>query len=113
VAASAGPAAARIRQVSPYPARRLDRRVDAFLQRFERRFGYTSYAMALGTHQALELLEGALASGASSPAALKQYLISKPEHTTSFGPVRFDATGDVQGRYYVFGLADDQPPAPR
>jgi branched-chain amino acid transport system substrate-binding protein len=113
VAASAGPAAARIRQVSTYPARSQDRQVDAFLQRFERRFGYTPYAMALGTHQALELLEQALASGAASPAAVKRYLLSKREHTTSFGPVRFDANGDVQARYHVFSLADDQPPVPR
>ena len=109
VAASAGPAAARIRLVSPYPARRLDRRVDAFLRRFEQRFGYTPYAMALGTYQALELLEQALASGATSPAAVKRHLLSKPEHPTSFGPVRFDANGDVQARYHVFGLAEDQP----
>jgi branched-chain amino acid transport system substrate-binding protein len=113
VAASAGPAAARIRQVSPYPPRRRDRRVDAFLRRFEQRFGYTPYAMALGTYQALELLDQALASGAASPAAVKRYLLSKPEHATSFGPVRFDANGDVQTRYHVFGLADDQPPVPR
>ncbi len=113
VVASAGPAAVRIRQVSPYPARRLDAKVNAFLQRFERRFGYTPYAMALGTHQALKLLEQALASGAASPAAVKRYLLSKPEHATSFGPVRFDANDDVQANYHVFDLADDQPPVPR
>jgi branched-chain amino acid transport system substrate-binding protein len=113
VAASAGPAADRIRLVSPYPARRLDAKVNAFLQRFERRFGYTPYAMALSTYQALELLEQALASGASSPAAVKEHLLAKPEHATSFGPVRFDANGDVQAAYHVFGLADDHPPVPR
>lgn len=35
VAASAGPAAGRILQVSPYPARRQDGRVDTLLVRFE------------------------------------------------------------------------------
>lgn len=113
VAASAGPAAARIRQVSPYPARRQDGRVNAFLRRFEQRFGYTPYAMALGTHQALELLDQALASGAASPAEVKRHLLSRPEHATSFGPIRFGAHGDVQAQYHVFSLADDLPPAPR
>jgi hypothetical protein len=69
--------------------------------------------MALGTHQALELLDQALASGAASPAEVKRHLLSRPEHATSFGPIRFDAHGDVQAQYHVFSLADDQPPAPR
>jgi branched-chain amino acid transport system substrate-binding protein len=111
VAASAGPAAASILQVSPYPPRRQDGRVDAFLRRFEKRFGYTPYAMALGTYQALELLDSALASGASSPAEVKRHLLSKPEHNTSFGPIRFDGSGDVLADYHVFNPADDQPPA--
>lgn len=111
VAASAGPAAASILQVSPYPPRRQDGRVDAFLRRFEKRFGYTPYAMALSTYQALELLDSALASGASSPAEVKRHLLSKPEHNTSFGPIRFDGSGDVLADYHVFNPADDQPPA--
>ena len=108
MAESAGPAAARIRVVSPYPARGQDARVDAHLRRFEQRFGYTPYARALGTHQALELLDRALASGANSPTDVKRYLLSRPEHPTSFGPIRFDASGDVQARYHVFALSDDQ-----
>ena len=110
VAASAGPAAASILQVSPYPARRHDGRVDAFLRRFEQRFGYTPYAMALGTHQALELLHSALASGASSPAEVKRHLLSQAQHSTRFGPIRFDQYGDVQAEYHVFSPTDDQAP---
>lgn len=113
VIGSAGPASARIRVISPYPSRRRDPRVDAFLRRFERRFDYTPYAMAFGTYQALELFDQALASGASSPAAVKRFLLSRREHATRFGPIRFDAHGDVQARYSVFGLADDQPSATR
>lgn len=111
MAESAGPARARIRLVSSFPARRRDQRVDAHLRRFEQRFGYTPYAMALGTYQALELLERALASGARSPAEVKRFLLSRPEHPSSFGPIRFDAYGDVQARYHVFSLSDDQAPA--
>lgn len=108
---SAGPATAQIRVVSPFPARRRDPRVNAFLHHFEQRFGYTPYAMALGTYQALELLDRALAAGASSPAEVKRHLLSRPEHATRFGPIRFDASGDVQARYHTFDLSDDQAPA--
>ena len=99
---SAGPAASQILITSPFPARKPDGVIDRYLQRFERRFGYTPYAMGLSTRQALELLDRALASGASTPAAVKRYLLSKREHPTSFGPVRFDATGDVDARYHFF-----------
>ena len=113
VIGSAGPAAALIRVVSPYPSRRQDPRVDGFLRRFERRFGYTPYAMALGTYQALELLDQALAHGASSPVAVRHHLLSTLEHSTSLGPIRFDTYGDVQANYFVFSLSDDAPLASR
>lgn len=99
---SAGPAASRILIASPFPARDQDPRIDGYVRRFEQRFGYRPYAMGLSTRQALELLDRALASGASSPAAVKRYLLSQTEHATSFGPVRFDATGDVGGRFHFF-----------
>jgi branched-chain amino acid transport system substrate-binding protein len=113
VSGSAGPAAAWIRVASPYPSRRQDPQVEAFLRRFERRFGYTPYAMALGTYQALELLDQALAQGGGSPTAVRRYLLSRPQHTTSFGPIGFDAYGDVQASYHVFRLSDDAPPTAR
>ena len=113
VVASAGPAAAHIRVVSPYPSRREDPRVNAFLDRFERRFGYTPYAMALGTTQALELLDRALARGARSPVAVRRQLLAEKEHRTSFGAIRFDAFGDVRPRYHAFPLAGVAPLAAR
>ena len=113
VSGSAGPAGPHILVVSPYPSRRQDPRVDGFLHRFEQRFGYTPYAMALGTYQALELLDQALARGATSPAAIRRHLLAQPEHSTSFGPIRFDAYGDVQANYFVFSLSDDAPLAAR
>jgi ABC-type branched-subunit amino acid transport system substrate-binding protein len=87
--------------------------VDAFLRRFERRFGYTPYAMALGTHLAMELLDQAVTQGASSPEGVRRHLLSEPEHNTSFGRIRFDAYGDMQAEYHVFNLADDAPVAAR
>lgn len=51
---------------------------------------------------------------ASTEPALPRVLLSKPEHTTSFGPVLFDADGDVRVRFPAFAAAADHalgPPA--
>lgn len=108
ISANAGPAAVRTWVLSPYPARGSDARIDAYFKRFERRYGFTPYAMGIGTRQAIELLDQAIASGARTPAAVKRYLLSKPEHTTSLGPIRFDANGDVQARFHVFAASADR-----
>lgn len=105
-----GPAAAYTWVVSPYPARSQDPQVNGYFRRFEQRFGYTPYAMGIGTHQALELFDRALASGAQSPAQVKRFLLGQPQHATSFGPIGFDATGDVQAKYHVFPANADRAP---
>lgn len=99
---SAGPAAGQILVSSIFPARNTDPRVDHYFSRFERRFAYPPHAMGLSTRQALEVLDRALASGASTPAAVKRYLLSKPEHSTSLGVIRFNRYGDVQSTYHFF-----------
>ena len=96
---NAGPAVQRIQIASFLPARQQDPGTDAYLKRFERRFGYQPHAMSLSVHQALELLDRALASGATTPADVKHHLLSQAEHPTRFGPIRFDASGDVVGSY--------------
>jgi branched-chain amino acid transport system substrate-binding protein len=105
---NAGKANARITVVSPYPARRHSDVIDRHFHRFERRFGYTPYAMTIGTRQALELLDQAFASGATTPAQVKRYLLEKPVHQTSLGPVRFDRHGDVQADFEAFAATADQ-----
>ena len=110
ITANAGPAAARTWVLSPYPARGSDARVDSYFKRFERRYGFTPYAMGIGTRQAIELLDQAIASGARTPEAVKRYLLSKPEHRTSLGPIRFDATGDVQAQFHLFPATADRAP---
>jgi branched-chain amino acid transport system substrate-binding protein len=110
IVAHSGSAAARIWLTSPYPARRQDPRIDAYFQRFQRRYGYSPNALAIGIRQAIELLDQALASGARSPAQVKRYLLSRREHPTSFGPIHFDASGDVRARFHVFPATADQAP---
>jgi hypothetical protein len=64
--------------------------------------------MTIGTRQALELLDQAFASGATTPAQVKRYLLEKPVHQTSLGPVRFDRNGDVQADFEAFAATADQ-----
>lgn len=87
--------------------------LDAYKRRFEQRFGYAPYAMAIHTRQALELLDRAFRQGHRSPAAVKRYLLSREEHATSLGPIRFDANGDVAADFHFITVADGSQPAAR
>ena len=83
--------------------------LDRFLRRFEARFHHTPYSLSIGTRQGLELLDQAFAHGATTPAEVKRYLLSKPVHHTSFGPIRFDANGDVEAVFHAIAPTADQP----
>jgi branched-chain amino acid transport system substrate-binding protein len=78
-----GPAAAHTLITSPFPARRGSAAVKRYAERFEQRFSYRPGAISLSTRQAIELLDQALASGASSPAEVKRHLLARREHRTS------------------------------
>lgn len=56
--------------------------------------------MTVGVRKALELLDQAFEKGYDTPEKAKRFLLSKPEHRTSLGPVSFDKYGDVAGKYY-------------
>jgi branched-chain amino acid transport system substrate-binding protein len=105
-----GAASAHSWVLSPYPARGQDPAVARYFDRFRQRFGYTPYAMGIGTRQALELLDQALASGATTPAEVKRYMLSRPVHHTSLGPIRFDANGDVRAQFHLFPATADRQP---
>jgi branched-chain amino acid transport system substrate-binding protein len=105
-----GAARARTVLASPFPARGHRPEVHRYLERFRHRFGYSPSALSISTRQALELLDQALASGASSPEAVKRFLLSRPVQHTSFGPVRFDAYGDNKAAFHLFPADADQGP---
>jgi ABC-type branched-subunit amino acid transport system substrate-binding protein len=105
-----GAARAQTLLASPFPARDRKPEVKRYFERFRRRFGYSPSALSISTRQALELLDQALASGASNPEEVKRFLLSRPEHRTSFGPVHFDAYGDHQAAFSVFSAEEDQGP---
>lgn len=96
---TAGAAVERIVLPSVYPPRQADPRIDAYLTRFAGRFGYPPSALTIGVRQALELLDAAFAAGHDTPETVKRYLLSRPAHETSLGPIAFDACGDVVGDY--------------
>lgn len=111
IAANAGPATSRILIASPYPARGDNPVLDAYLARFEERFGYEPYVMAIATRQALELLDQAFRQGHRSPSAVKRYLLGRREHPTSFGPIQFDASGDMQAQFHFIRKPTGQGPS--
>jgi branched-chain amino acid transport system substrate-binding protein len=95
---------------SPFPARRQSPQINSYVERFQRRFGYSPSALSLSTRQALELLDQALESGASSPDDVKRFLLSRPQHRTSLGPVGFDAFGDHTAPFFIIPAEADYAP---
>lgn len=96
----AGDALRKITLASHFPARADSPPLDDYLRRFQARFGYEPQAMAIKVRQALELLDRAFAQGHRTPESVRDYLLSTPEHETSFGPVSFDATGDTTKEFH-------------
>ncbi len=96
----AGDALNNITLASHFPARSDSPSLDDYLRRFQTRFGYEPQAMAIMVRQALELLDRAFAQGYRTPESVRAYLLSTPEHETSFGPVSFDATGDTTKEFH-------------
>ena len=107
VIATIGPARANTLLTSPFAARRHDPALNRYLERFQQRFGYSPGALAISTRQGIELLDQALAAGAQTPSDVKRFLLSKPEHRSSLGPVRLNADGDHAGHFSVFPAAAD------
>ncbi|MFN7819336.1 MAG: ABC transporter substrate-binding protein, partial [Cyanobacteriota bacterium] len=84
--------------------------VKRYFERFRRRFSYSPSTLSIGVRQALELLDQALESGASSPVEVKRFLLSRPQHRTSLGTVSFDANGDQNATFYIIPAEEDQGP---
>ena len=96
----AGDALRNVTLASHFPARVDSPPLDDYLRRFQTRFGYEPQAMAIMVRQALELLDRAFARGHRTPESVRDYLLSRPGHETSFGPVSFDATGDTTKEFH-------------
>ncbi len=94
LAASAGPALERSTLPSHYPAKGQDPRVDAYIARFEARFGYVPTFISLNVYAGLEILAAAWDSGARTPAEFKRWILERGVVPTSFGFSVFDRFGD-------------------
>ena len=97
---TAGDAIDRLILPSVYPSRHQYAAIDDYFRRYRARFGYEAHAMTIGVRQAFELLDAAFAQGHDTPEAVKAYLLSVPVHQTSLGPIAFDASGDIGGRFF-------------
>jgi ABC-type branched-subunit amino acid transport system substrate-binding protein len=96
----AGDAVDSIILASHFPSRAELPALDSYLERFEARFGYQPQVMAVMVRQGLELLDRAFAAGHRTPQSVRDYLLATPVHETEFGPVSFDACGDVAGDFH-------------
>ena len=97
---AAGPAVGSLIVPSIYPSRHADPRVEGYLRAFRKRFGYEPISMSMSVTQAMELLAQAFAAGHTTPQAVRDFFLGAGDLSTSFGPLSFDANGDVRAQYH-------------
>ncbi len=82
------------------PPRDTNRAIKTYVNRFKKRFGYPPTFISLNVYAALEILNEAIDAGNTDPEDIKNYILKKKTFRTTFGPVTFDANGDIRGRMY-------------
>ncbi|HSV97770.1 MAG TPA: ABC transporter substrate-binding protein [Spirochaetota bacterium] len=93
---------------SHYPPRGESRAVDEYVTEFKKRFGYAPTYISLNVYAALEILSAAVAEGNTTPDEIKSYILETKRFETRFGPVVFDAYGDVtRPLYFITGLENE------
>lgn len=93
---------------SHYPPRGESPAVDEYIAAFKKRFGYAPTHISLNVYAALEILSSAIAAGYRKPGEIKTYLLKMKKFETRFGPVEFDAYGDVtKPLYFITDLENE------
>lgn len=92
---TAGPALAQARMGGHLPSRGRDPALDAYIDRFEKRFGYRPTAVSVYVYGALSLLAEAFEAGARTPEEVKARLLSRGKAETPFFTFEFDEYGDA------------------
>lgn len=92
---TAGPALAQARMGGHLPPRGRDPALDAYIDRFEKRFGYRPTAVSVYVYGALSLLAEAFEAGARTPEAVKARLLARGKAETPFFTFEFDEFGDA------------------
>jgi len=91
-----------------YPPRGTDPAIDAYVDAFKDRYGYSPTFISLNVYQAIEILEQGLAAGFYSPAELKRFILEQDSVKTTFGEVAFDEYGDTQAQlYFITDIAKE------
>ena len=98
--AAAGPALEGAWIPAFYPKRGTDPAVDGFVDRFRESFSYAPNFVGLNVYAAVEILLDRLADGKRRPRDILASIVGH-ELRTSFGPLRFDAEGDVERPIYM------------
>jgi len=91
-----------------YPPRGTDAAIDAYVDAFKNRYGYSPTFISLNVYQAIEILQQGLDAGLRSPAELKQFVLEQDSIETTFGKISFDEYGDSQSPlYFITDIAKE------
>ncbi len=85
---------------SHYPAREANSAVDAYIDKFRKRYGHAPTFISLNVYGALEVLNDAFEAGFVTPDEIRAYMLRKKTFKTSFGEIRFNSCGDVHSELY-------------
>lgn len=75
-----------------------------FTQKYKKRFGIDPVFGASNSYDATNMILEALVAGKSSGEEIRDYLASQTFDTVTFGPVKFDEIGGVQGGEFQINL---------
>jgi len=80
----------------------------SFERRFKEKFGYEPILTASNAYDALSAVLQALAAGATSGAAIREYLMTTELQTTTFGRFKFEADGSVPSRVEIVEYSSEK-----
>lgn len=83
-----------------YPFKGNQPGVKAYFDNFDKTYGYVPTYNSLHIYRALSILSNAVQAGETEPMAIKTYILNKADFDTKFGPITFNATGDVEMPLY-------------
>ena len=83
-----------------YPLKDNQPGVKAYFDQFDKVYGYIPTYNSLHVYRALSVLSEAVAAGNSDPKTIKAFAIKQADFDTDFGPLSFNASGDVEMPLY-------------
>lgn len=85
-----------------YPSRNTDTKVDGYIERFRKKYGYPPTFISLNVYSALQIISDAVNSGFNTPDEIKVYILKKKSFDTEFGKIIFNQYGDIErGLFFI------------